>query len=101
MADILKVGDSGSGICHSHDGAIAVTGTLIEGFAGYDLDGIFLSGQNHTVALSCGHTGKLVASVSDITCGGIPVGRNGDAWTNGTGVTSGTITNTSGGITEG
>ena len=101
MSDILKVGDSGSGVCHSHDGAVAVTGTLVEGFAGYDLGGILLSGHNHTVQLSCGHTGKLVASVSGITCGETPVGKKGDSWTNGTGVTSGTITITSGGITEG
>ena len=101
MADILKIGDSGSGICHSHDGAIAVDGTVVEGFAGHGLDGILLSGQNHTVDLSCGHTGKLVASVSDITCDGIAGGRQGDSCTNGTGVTSGTITNTSGGISEG
>lgn len=101
MADILKIGDSGSGVCHSHDSPVGVTGTLVEGFGGYGLDGILLSGQNHTVQLTCGHTGKLVASVSDITCGGIPVGKQGDSWTNGTGVTSGTITITSGGISEG
>jgi len=101
MSDILKVGDSGSGICHSHDSPISVTGTLVQGFGGFDMGGILLSGDGHTVQLTCGHTGTLVASVSDVTCDGTPVGRQGDSWTNGTGITTGTITNTSGGLTEG
>jgi hypothetical protein len=101
MSDILKVGDNGSGICYSHDSPVVVTGVLVEGFDGFGMNGILVSGDGHTVNLTCGHTGTLIASVSDMTCNGVPVGKQGDSWTDGTGTTTGTITNTSGGITEG
>lgn len=103
MLDVLKVGDSGSGVCHSHESPVGVTGTIVTGQDGFMVTpiGELLATDGQVVSLTCGHTGTLVATVSDITADGIPVGRSGDAWINGTGVTTGTITNTSGGVTEG
>lgn len=103
MADILKTGDSGSGTCYSHDDPVAVTGTITTGQAGFTVTpvGELIATDGATVSLTCGHTGTLVASVSDMVADGVPVGKQGDAWTNGTGITDGTITITSGGVTEG
>lgn len=101
MPDIIRTGDTGTGTCYSHNPPIAVTGTMITGEAGFVVtqDGTLLCTDGDTVQLSCGHTGVLVAS-GTTTAQGNPVGIEGDAWTNGTGVTDGTITTTAGGITE-
>ena len=103
MNDVLKVNDSGFGTCFSHGSPQAVTGVISTG-----KDGFLVSPSNELLAvdgsvvqLSCGHTGTLVASVDGITADGVKVGRYNDSWTNGTGVTNGTITITSGGVTEG
>ena len=101
MADVLRVGDTGSGTCSSHDSPINVTGTIGEGFDGFDAEGEPLAGNGHRVDLDCGHTGTLIASVNSITCNGISVGKSGDSWTNGSGATTGTITNTYNGFKEG
>lgn len=100
--DILQVGDSGPGICYhpSHDPQVAVTGTIVEGYSGADVDGILIAKQSAVVQLSCGHTGTLVCSETKVTVDDI-VGVDGDAWTTGSAVTTGNITNTKGGVTAG
>ena len=100
MSDILQVGDSGPGICHSHSSDQVVVGTIISGSTGFTMeDGKILVQHGATVSLSCGHTGIMVSSNPGVKLDGTQACQYNNAWTTGTGVTTGNITTTKGGIT--
>lgn len=102
MAQILRTQDSGSGVCYSHSVPTSVTGVIVTGATDVRVspDGTIIAIDGSVVDLSCGHTGTLVASLTNITIDDIKVGREGDVWTDGTGNTNGVISNVGTEITE-
>jgi hypothetical protein len=102
MPDVLRKGDSGSGICYNHSPPQAVTGTISEGTPGCeDQDGDGLAYHGCNVSLSCGHTGKMRSRYplykADVDS--LEICTIGDIWVSNSANTNGDITTTKGNMT--
>jgi len=78
MPAIMRVGDTGTGVCNAHTSPVACTITFTSGAATVNAEGRAVCTIGSVGVTSCGHTSKATTGSSTVMVEGKGVHRAGD-----------------------